>query len=88
MTIEVHAGGDVHGPALSFQEGVLALVLPKAYAPGQPLELKLEAPSGAVELQGKSLCSKRRSDGQFDIRVRLINLRRTDRELLVSLLAS
>ncbi|MCZ7687520.1 MAG: hypothetical protein M5U28_55795 [Sandaracinaceae bacterium] len=61
---------------------MLHLVLPRAFAPGAPLALTLELEDGALELTGKTIGSKRREDGRFDVRARLISLRREDRARL------
>jgi hypothetical protein len=62
-------------------EGAL-LVAPRAYAPGAPLRLDALLADGELPLEAKCLGSKRRPDGRFDVRIRWINLRRTDRERL------
>jgi len=46
------------------------------------MELTVELESGPLPISAKSLGSKRRDDGRFDVRARLISLRRPDRELL------
>lgn len=61
---------------------IVELVSPRAFAPGAPLGLRARDPEGPLELRAKSLGSKRREDGRFDVRVRLVNLRRADRERL------
>jgi hypothetical protein len=84
--IEIDLAQVGKGLAIGMQGEILALVSPKAFAPGQPLSFRLAADHGGAEILGKSLGSKRRSDGLFDVRVRLINLHRSMRTLLVSLL--
>lgn len=71
--------------ATGLQGEIVALISPKAFAPGQPLTFTLPAEHGAAEIQGKSLGSKRRADGRFDVRVRLVNIHRSMRERLVAL---
>ncbi len=73
-------GGE--GEAIAWSREVLHLVLPRAFAPGAPLALTLELDGGALELTGKTIGSKRREDGRFDVRARLISLRRGDRARL------
>lgn len=85
MAVEVGFGGAERGLALGFDGIVLELEAPQPFPAGQPMPLALIAESGSVDLQGKSLGSKRRSDGRFVVRVRLINLRRSERELLQAL---
>jgi hypothetical protein len=77
------------GPAVATGIGgeIVSLVSPKAFAPGQPLTFTLAAELAGVEFQAKSLGSKRRADGQFDLRVRLVNLSRSSRERLTAILS-
>jgi hypothetical protein len=69
--------------ALRFVSGVLELIAERAFAPGQPMEMKV---ASSDELQrtlvGKSAGSKRREDGAFEVRVRLHSLTREDRAWL------
>jgi hypothetical protein len=78
-------GGD--GEALHCEGERLAMVSPKAFAPGQPIAFDAMLADGTLSLEGRSLGSKRRPDGRFDVRVRLINLSRHGRERLVRALA-
>lgn len=73
---------DEHAGALLAADGlVLTLRSPKAFPPGQPLRLRvrLEPP---LPLEARTIGSKRLDSGDFELRVRLINLRRTTREAL------
>ncbi len=67
---------------LAIEGEILTLISPRAFAPGAPLRFTCTD----LTLAGKSLGSKRRDDGRFDVRLRLVNLRRTDRERLGELL--
>lgn len=68
-------------------EGVqAALVSPRAFAPGAPIAFDALLGDGPVALEGKSHGSRRRGDGRFDVSLRMINLRREDRERLSELL--
>ena len=71
---------------LAIDGETIALVSPRAYAPGAPIELTALAEGGEIPLRGKSLGSKRRPDARFDIRARLVNLTRDARERLSTLL--
>ncbi|MBO6938089.1 MAG: hypothetical protein JJ863_24180 [Deltaproteobacteria bacterium] len=51
-------------------------------APGTPITLEL----GELRLQAKSRGTKKRDDGRFDLKVRLVGLRREERERLVALM--
>lgn len=72
---------------VSLEGELLGLTAPRAFAPGQPVELTARLDTGQLRLAGKTLGSKRREDGRFDVRLRLVNLRKSDRETLQSLLA-
>ena len=81
MTIPATAPGG-EGEALAFAGEVLTCALPRAFAPGAPIELSVVAEGEAVALRAKSIGSKRRDDGRFEVRMRLVNLRREHREAL------
>jgi hypothetical protein len=101
MSVRVALPDGALGEAVRFEAEVLHLILPRAFAPGAPLPLRAvlgdrgagdpgAGDSGVgepLELAGKTLGSKRREDGRFDVRARLVSLRRTDRERLASALA-
>lgn len=78
--------GELEGEALSLEGEVLALVLPRAFAPGAPIAFSAELEGDAASLHGKTIGSKKREDGRFDVRVRMTNLRRVDRERVVAAL--
>ena len=68
------------GRALGYAEGVLHVVCARAHPPGQPMSVTLRPPAGAeLALSGKSASSKRRDDGDFDVRLRLHSVRREQR---------
>ncbi len=71
---------EAQGELRTFTGEMLDLVVDRAFAPGTPVKLSVEG----MLLAGKSLGSKR--DGErYAMRVRLTNLRRTDRERLLAL---
>ena len=74
------------GEVLGYDHPVLRFVSPIAFSPGKPMTFRLVSAHGELDMQGKSIGSKRRTDNRFDVRVRVVNLRRTERELLESLL--
>ena len=76
-----------HGRALAFADGVLHMICERPHPPGQPLALTLRLPDAAeLALQGKCAGSKRRDDGEFDVKLRLNSLRREQRASLEQLL--
>lgn len=80
------------GHAVGLTRNLLEIVAERAYAPGRPLVLgmRLPGPAGGQEvtLRAKSLGSRRRSDGRFAVRLRLVDLRREQRALLERALGS
>jgi hypothetical protein len=62
----------------------LEAVAPKAFAPGQPIRFAVLVDGEDVSLEGRCQGSKKRDDGRFDVRVRLVNLSRPVRERLAA----
>jgi hypothetical protein len=93
MTLALRSGverqGEVAeaGSAVGLQGEVLTLVWPTAKAPGEPLALRGVLGGCETELRVKTVGSKRRADGRYDVRVRLVNLRRAQRLALEALFA-
>jgi hypothetical protein len=79
-------GDGSDGYVASFEGTVLLAVGERAYAPGRPLELVLKLDGGDARVRAKAIGSKRREDGAFDVRVRLVDLRKDDRARLVAAL--
>ncbi|MGF1467911.1 MAG: hypothetical protein ACFCGT_17460 [Sandaracinaceae bacterium] len=71
------------GEAVAFAGQVLHLHLPRAFAPGAPVRVRVDVAGEALGLEGKTIGSKRLDEGRFHVRVRLVNLRRAQREALV-----
>jgi hypothetical protein len=61
---------------------VLTFACERAHPPGEPLQLTVRLPDAELALAGKTVGSKRRDDGRFDVRLRLTSLRREQRSLL------
>jgi hypothetical protein len=81
--IAVAIAGDLPGAVTNIADLVLTLRSPKAFPPGQPLEFVLT--QSGVRLQARSIGSKRLPESDaFELRVRLINLRRETREALAA----
>lgn len=56
-----------------------AIVSPRAFAPGAPLSFEVRLEDGPLALEGKSHGSRRRDDGRYDVRLRMVNMRRSER---------
>jgi hypothetical protein len=79
VSVAIRIAGGVAGAITHVADLLLTLKAPKAFPPGQPLQFTL-ADTG-VQLQARAIGSKRVEDA-FEIRVRLINVRRETREAL------
>jgi len=80
----VRIAGAHDGELLELAGLQLRLRSPKAFPPGQPLTLQL-APD--VTLEARTIGSKRLDEVSFELRVRLINMRKETREALERALA-
>jgi hypothetical protein len=69
--------------ARNFDGVVLTVVSPRAFAPGAPIRFSTAAGGDPRSFEGRTIGSKR-----VDVRLRLVNLRRADRELLVGRLGN
>jgi hypothetical protein len=88
LTIPLRVGTDLAGVAVGYDGARLQFVVPKAFPPGQPLQLTLlPTDEPALLLAARSVGSKRRSDGAFDVQARLVSLDRAARERLAQLFA-
>lgn len=76
--------GDDEAILRSFEKETLRFDGPRALAPGAPVTLEVEDPLlGSVVLEGRSLGSRRPAEAdRFEIRVRVVNLRRETRAWL------
>ncbi|MDQ3034170.1 MAG: hypothetical protein M3Y87_17310 [Myxococcota bacterium] len=75
-------GGE--GEASSLAGEILHVVLGHPYAPGAPISLRLTRSDGELSLEGRTIGSKRREDGRYDVRLRLVNLTREHRARLAT----
>lgn len=72
------------GNAISFEGEFLLAVVSRAFAPGTPLKGTIKLADGEIPIEGRATSSKRTPEGTFEVRARLINLRREIRERLVA----
>jgi hypothetical protein len=81
--VPVAIEGGLPGAVTKIADLIVTLRSPKAFPPGQPLEFVLT--QSGVRLQARSIGSKRLPESDaFELRVRLINLRRETREALAA----
>lgn len=71
------------GTATSFDGRVLALQSPRAFAPGSPIRFSVAIEDETRRFEGRTLGSTRIDERLFEVRLRLVNLRRADRERLL-----
>jgi hypothetical protein len=83
--VPVRIAGAHDGGVLELTGLQLRLRSPKAFPPGQPLSLQL---SPELVLEARTIGSKRLDEESFELRVRLINLRKDAREALLRALGS
>lgn len=84
MHLRLESGQDAVG--LAFDGNLLKLTSPQAFAPGSPIRFSAKGEDGDRNLEGRVLRSKRIDEQRFEVRLRLVNLRREDRELLLNTL--
>ncbi len=86
MTLAARLGDGSDAEVSALDGERVALVSARAFAPGAPIAIEVATPDGTLALAGKCLGSKRRADGRFDVRARLVSLRREERDRLAALL--
>jgi hypothetical protein len=84
MSVPIELDVEGEGEALRLEGEVLVTVLARAFAPGAPVSFRATIDGQAIRLQAKTIGSKKRDDGRFDVRLRLTNLRREHRARLVA----
>jgi len=86
VKLRLDSGEDAE--ARNFDGVVLTVVSPRAFAPGAPIRFSTAAGGDPRSFEGRTIGSKRVDDAHFEVRLRLVNLRRADRELLVGRLGN
>lgn len=73
---------------VAFDGHVLSVDSPRPFAPGAPVSLAGRTADGSEgsehRLEGRTIGSRRREDGRFEVRLRLVNLRRATRLALMA----
>jgi hypothetical protein len=85
MKIRLESGEEAE--ATAFDGALLTLRSPCAFAPGSPIRFAATTDAGDRSLEGRALGSKRVDDAHFEVRMRFVNLRREDRDLLLTQLS-
>lgn len=73
----IEGGGE--GLALAMAGEIITLSLPRAFAPGAPFRGAVVLDDREITLEGRTVGSRKTPSGAFEVRVRLVNLRREDR---------
>lgn len=83
LELPLSIGADLSAAAVGCKGELFVMLSPKAFPPGQPLELTLFPGSeNALKLQVRCIGSKLQPDQRFEVRARLINLSRPARQRL------
>ena len=85
ILVELPTGDRAEAEALDGE--VLTLRSPRPFAPGTPLRLEVSLDTARCTVESKTVGAKRRADGTFEVRLRLVSLRRADRALLAEALS-
>ena len=82
MSVKVRLDSGEEAEARMFDGALLTLWSPRAFAPGAPIRFTATTEGDTRNFEGRALGSKRVAEVQFEVRMRFVNLRREDRELL------
>lgn len=85
MKLRLDSGEEARMTA--FDGNVLTLLSPQAFAPGSPIRFSVSLPDDSRSFEGRTIGSKRVDPEHFEVRLRFVNLRRPDRELLLRQMA-
>jgi hypothetical protein len=78
--LPLRIGSELSAAAVGCEAEIITFLSPKAFPPGQPLELTLfPGTENALKIQARSIGSKLQADQRFEVRARLINLSRAVR---------
>ncbi|MBW1759951.1 MAG: hypothetical protein JRG67_05785 [Deltaproteobacteria bacterium] len=80
MKLRLDTGEDAE--ARTFDGALLTLLSPRPFAPGAPIRFTATSEGDLRSFEGRVLGSKRVDDAHFEVRMRFVNLRRHDREIL------
>jgi hypothetical protein len=86
VKVRLDTGEDAE--ARTFDGVVLTVWSPRAFAPGAPIRFSATTDGDTREFEGRTIGSKRVDDTRFEVRLRFVNLRRADRELLTARLGN
>ena len=82
MKIRLESGEEAE--ARAFDGNLLTLWSPRAFAPGSPIRFVATPNDQERNFEGRAIASRRIDNLHFEVRLRFVNLRRTDRNLLAA----
>jgi len=82
MSVKIRLESGEEAEALTFDGALLTLLSPRAFAPGAPIRFTATTEGDVRNFEGRAIGSKRVDDAGFEVRLRFVNLRREERELL------
>ncbi|MBN1655027.1 MAG: hypothetical protein JXA30_14760 [Deltaproteobacteria bacterium] len=85
MAVRFRVSTGEEGEARAFSDPILTLICERAFPPGRPITMTLYTDRGQLALQAKTIGSRREIEQRYEVRVRMINLRRMERDLLQTL---
>ena len=88
MSVKVRLDTGEDAEARAFDGAVLTVLSPRAFAPGAPIRFTAATDRDARNFEGRAIGSKRLENAHFEVRMRFVNLRRDDRELLAERLGN
>lgn len=76
--------GVATGSATSFDGEFFVAIVSKPFAPGTPFHGSVTLGGESIAIEGRATGSKKTAEGAFEVRARLVNLRKEDRERLAA----
>lgn len=88
MTVKLQFQNGESARATHLQDLILHIESPCAFAPGSPVRFTAEVDGALRRFDSRGVGSKRRDGNTFEVRVRLVNLTREDRNALTAALGA
>jgi len=83
VSVKIRLDSGEEAEARTFDGALLTLWSPRAFAPGAPIRFTATTEGDVRNFEGRAIGSKRADDTHFEVRMRFVNLRHDDRELLL-----
>ena len=82
MAVTLRVAEEARGEAVRLERDRLLVCVPVPWAPGQPVRFTVSLPARELALHGRCQRVRRLADGRYEAWVRLVGLRRPEREAL------